>query len=196
MSKSGNKGEALGTLFGIIFWPIAAILFFCGYDLTMLRIKAVMGNPSAQIQLSVAYLNGYYDLEKDKALGIHWNDKAASNGQAVAQYNKYMRTKEDDRRSAIVWLKLSAEGGFYRSQAMLGEMHEVGEVVRQDLAEAYAWHSFAAAEGIGSSIEKMKAMQKNLHRDVILRGDERAREIQKIMDARIAAGSLIYKESE
>jgi hypothetical protein len=42
----------------------------------------------------------------------------------------------------------------------------------------------------------MKAMQKNLHRDVILRGDERAREIQKIMDARIAAGSLIYKESE
>lgn len=202
MSRKGNSGYELGRKIGFQLgskYPlpiIAAFIFFLNYDLNVLRIKAVMGNPSAQYELSVAYHYGYYDLEKDEALKTKWNDKAASNGQAIAQYYKYMRLKEDDRRSAIVWLKLSAEGGFYRSQVTLAEMHEEGEFVRQDLVEAYAWHSFAAASGIGSSIKKLEEMQSNLHRDVILRGDERARDIQKTMDARIADGSLKYKATE
>lgn len=196
MSKSEKSGEALGNIIGIIFWPIAAILIFSGYDLTMLRIKAVLGNPSAQLQLASAYRRGDFDLEKDIDLSIRWNDKAAENGQAVAQYNKYARLQEDDRRTATHWLKLSAEGGYYAAQTKLAVLHEQGNFVRQDLVEAYAWHSFAAASGIGASIKRMKEMQTNLHRDVILKGDERAREIQKTIDARIATGSLTYKESE
>ena len=48
---------------------------------------------------------------------------------------------------ALDWFTKSAERGFAQAQLIVGKIHEIGEIVPQDMAEALEWYTKSAEQG-------------------------------------------------
>ena len=111
-------------------------------------------------------------------------------GDAEAQYmlgvSYYMTgmggTNIKVQAEAIKWLRMASNQGHSNAQFMLAHCYESGQCVPKDKIEAYAYWK------IGSLVNKSQLREGGpLTPDELRRGEQRAKEIQKEIDANIAA---------
>ena len=115
---------------------------------------------------------------------------AAEKGDAEAQYMlgvRYYMTgmggmNVKDQAEAIKWLRMASNQGHSYAQFMLAHCYESGQCVPMDKIEAYAYWK------IGSLVNKSQLREGDpLTPDELRRGEQRAKELQKEIEAKIAA---------
>jgi TPR repeat protein len=115
---------------------------------------------------------------------------AAERGDAEAQYMlgvRYYMTgmggmNVKDQAEAIKWLRMASNQGHSNAQFMLAHCYESGQCVPMDKIEAYAYWK------IGSLVNKSQQREGGpLSSDELRRGEQRAKELQKETEAKIAA---------
>ena len=115
---------------------------------------------------------------------------AAERGDAEAQYMlgvRYYMTgmggmNVKDQAEAIKWLLMASNQGNSNAQFMLAHCYEFGQCVPMDKIEAYAYWK------IGSLVNKSQQREGGpLSSDELRRGEQRAKELQKEIEAKIAA---------
>lgn len=122
-----------------------------------IRAEAERGNPEAQFNLSMVYLEGLGSgtgsVRKDVALARQWLEKAAKGGFAKAQFNLgimyYQGTDGVKRNLAIAreWFTKAAEGDDRLGQFNLGVMWYRGEGGPRDFMEAREYFEQATVQG-------------------------------------------------
>lgn len=100
--------------------------------------RAEDGDPEAQYDLSVAYLNGWIESPPGTNPSKMWRERAAESGSARAQFEigrgyqgGYFGYAKDASR-ALLWLKRAAEGDLGEAQLAVGTMYFKGEGVAKD----------------------------------------------------------------
>lgn len=122
-------------------------------SLIFLQPVAEAGNVWAQARLGWMYESGL-GIAKNYDLAIQWYEKAADQGDMVAQqslgqmyrYGKYDGGVKKDYVKALKWFRLSAEQGNRMSQQHMGDMYKQGLGVKQSDIEACFWYEVASAE--------------------------------------------------
>jgi hypothetical protein len=119
------------------------------YALTYYRRKAEGGDAFAQLVLGTFYMHGN-GVAKDAKIGIEWLQKAASQGQVLAQcyLGTLFRSGADgvprDPAKAVEWLRKASENGSVNAMKLLGTMYMQGDGVPEDMKEGFKWYSLAA----------------------------------------------------
>jgi len=103
-------------------------------------------------------------------------------GQCYADGNG---TIEDDVEAAI-WFKKAAHQDVPEAQAKMGRCYSSGHGVVRDLIEAYAYYNLAAVRGKVWRSE-LDILELSMTREAVLRAQERTRELQKEIEAKMAA---------
>jgi TPR repeat protein len=155
------------------------------------KVKAEKGDPKAQFYLGVCYLYGI-GVAKDKVAVVEWYRKAADQGYVEAQYslgNVYRNGEVvlRDDVEATKWYRKAADQGESFSQYELGNSYYNGiSGVAKDRVEAYAY--FNLARGNCSSARRdFDYMEEHMSPEDRLRGQQRTKELQKEIEAKIAA---------
>ena len=91
---------------------------------SLCRQLAENGNPEAQCELGVAYMQGF-GLTRDERKAVQYFELAANAGHGLAQFNlavAYILGQgiAQDRRKAMHWFRSAAERGVARAQFILG----------------------------------------------------------------------------
>ncbi len=122
---------------------------------------------------------------------MKWFRKAADQGHELAQlmlglcYSRGEGVVKDEVE-AVKWYRKAADQGDAAAQYQLGVCYAKGEGVLKDEIESYAYFCLA-----GITIEEARPNQAFLERklspEARLRGQQRAREFQKEIEAKLAA---------
>ena len=91
-------------------------------------------------------------VEEDFKEAVKWYQKAADQGNAMAQSNLGLRYAsgegvEQDLKEAVKWSQKAADQGDAYAQYNLGAGYYEGKGVEQDIVTAYAWCNIAATNG-------------------------------------------------
>jgi TPR repeat protein len=94
-------------------------------------------------------------VEQDFKEAFKWYQKAADQGDAIAQHNlgqMYHQGQgvEQDFKEAVKWYQKAADQGYAKAQSNLGVMYRDGEGVEQDFKEAVKWYQKAADQGLAN----------------------------------------------
>ena len=105
----------------------------------------------AQVTLGEAFADGR-GISKDEAQAVGWFTKAATLGNARAQYRLGIMFAEArgtaaDNEQALAWLKKSAELKNVDAIKRLGLMYGEGRGVPQDRDQSIVWYRLAANAG-------------------------------------------------
>ena len=160
------------------------------------RAKAEQGQAEAQYYLGMIYRTGSHGMGKDVPVSVTWLTKSAEQGHSKAQY--YLgRTYFDfdgntsgvakDTRNAVSWWGKAAAQGDADAQEALGFCYAkgFGGLVKNEI-EAYALYELAESKNEEAG-KRLAAIEKTLSPEARLRGQQRAKELQKEIDAKIAA---------
>jgi TPR repeat protein len=90
-------------------------------------------------------------VPQDPERGRQWLEKAADEGESMAQFNLGVIHEQgldvsQDYGEAARWYRLAAEQGDAAGQFALGKLHILGKGVPTDYVMAYAWLNLAAAQ--------------------------------------------------
>jgi TPR repeat protein len=103
----------------------------------------------------------------------------------------YGKGVEKDMERAVSLYRKAAEQGHGESQHDLAGCYESGQGAPKDEVEAYAYYNLAGAKDdhswFNDSRKKLADLEKKLSREEIAAGQKRARELQKEIEAKIAA---------
>lgn len=127
---------------------------------------AEQGYPMAQANVGAMYFMGQ-GAEKDTDKAVKWLSAAADNDDANGLFNlAVLYTKgegldEDPERAAELYRK-AAQQGHYPSQSRLGYMYAHGQGVTKDRVQAYLWLTLAAQHGIGTALNELESVVKNM----------------------------------
>jgi TPR repeat protein len=157
------------------------------------RKAADQDNVPAQVYLGLCYSNGA-GVAKDEVAAVKWFRKAADQGNADAQaalgvcYNKGEGVNQDDAE-AIKWHQKAADQGNAKAQYNLGLQYFLGHGVPKNLVEAYAYINLA---GISNEEyrKQLGVLEKYLTPEDRLKGQQRAKVLQKEIEAKIAAAKV------
>ena len=152
--------------------------------------SAEQGNAHAQCRLGQFYSVGQGVLE-DKAEAAKWYRKAAEQDNLIAQsmlgqFYHYGFGVVKDYSEALKWYRKAAMQGDSPTQFTLGRCYYVGEGVTKDLVEAYAYFSLAAIT-LEHSSGTRDFVAKEMTPSQIEAGQKRSKELQKEIEAKIAA---------
>ena len=160
------------------------------------RAKAEQGQAEAQYYLGMIYRTGSHGMGKDVPVSVTWLTKSAEQGHSKAQY--YLgRTYFDfdgntsgvakDTRNAVSWWGKAAAQGDADAQEALGFCYAkgFGGLVKNEI-EAYALYELAESKNEEAG-KRLAAIEKTLSPEARLRGQQRTKELQKEIDAKIAA---------
>jgi uncharacterized protein len=117
------------------------------------RLAAEQNYSEAQVQLGYLYELGA-GVPKDGTAVADLMTRAANAGNAEAQFNLALYYGQGrygfpkDQNQTFAWAKRSADQGFAQAQRYVGACYEFGVGVSQNPAEAAAWYSKAAAQGL------------------------------------------------
>ena len=137
----------------------------------------------------MCYFNGY-GVAKDMVEAVKWLRKSADQGYADAYFdlgecyrNGYGVTK--DMVEAVKWLRKSANLGYVDAQFRLGFCYANGLGVEKNMVEAYAYFKLA---GITDEVARnnLAILEKGLSPVARIRGQQRAKEMQKEIEAKRA----------
>ena len=111
-------------------------------------ILARDGKEESQLHVANLYYKGI-GTPKNNTKAAYWYEKAATQGNAVAQYtfavllNNGDGISQDYSKSAF-WYEKAAQQGYAPAQLNLGGMYAMGTGVEKDIVKAYAWTYLAA----------------------------------------------------
>ena len=114
--------------------------------------RAECGDTEAMLILAQLYLDGEGGVPKDDATGCKWLAKAATMGNAKAQYNLSICYRDGrgvpaDSSQAMYWLTLAARQGYGDALYNMGAMYEEGQLCAEDLYQAVQWYALAVKTG-------------------------------------------------
>lgn len=153
-------------------------------DVEGLRDRADQGDPEAQSDLGVLYLQGR-GVGRDDAEAARWFQRAADQGYAPAQQTlgalyAFGRGVPVDLVAAARWYREAANQNLAGAQGALGMAYAVGSGVEQDLVTAYMWLSLAGAQASADKIQRFEGFLKlvvdRMSSEQITEGKRRARE--------------------
>ena len=156
------------------------------------RKAADQGFAVAQSDLGMCYVWGI-GVAVNQVEGVKWYRKAADQGFAEAQSNLGMcyclgtgGLGKNNMIEAVKWWRKAAEQGDARAQSNLGMCYDDGTGVARDYVEAYAFYKLAEKTNEEAG-KRLATLEKFLSHEATLRGQKRSKEIQKEIDANIAA---------
>ena len=122
---------------------------------SMLRLRAVQGDPSAQLEIADRLAAGR-GVEADPAAAARWLEKAAVQGLAPAQHRlgslyEKGRGVPRDLAAARRWYEQAAASGNVRAMHNLGVLHAEGGLGKPDFGAAIVWFRMAAERGLVDS---------------------------------------------
>ena len=130
-------------------------------------------------------------VTKDEVEAVKWYRKGAEQGSAQAQNNlgqsyRFGLGTAVDRSEAVKWYRKAAMQGLPEAQHNIGECYRTGFGLAEDQVEAYAFWNLA-----GASYERSRAdlaiMERGMSAEARARGQQRTKELQKEIEANIAA---------
>lgn len=127
---------------------------------------AEQGNHMAQANVGAFYFMGR-GTPRDMAAAVKWLTAAAEgkdlNGlfNLAVLYAKGEGVPQDLLKSAELY-RQAAELGHYPSQSRLGYIYFHGKGVEKDRVQAYLWLSLAAQHGIGTALNELEAVVKEM----------------------------------
>ena len=103
--------------------------------------------------------------EKDLEKCAYWYQKAAEQGESVAQNNlglcyEYGKGVISDSEQAVLWYRKSAENRNSNAQYNLGRCYENGYGVIKDIPEALKWYQKAADQGHENAKSKLEQLNR------------------------------------
>jgi TPR repeat protein len=138
------------------------------------RRSAELGHVPAQANLGAFYFMGR-GVAKDAAEAVRWLGRAAESGDQNGMFNLahlYAQgacVAQDLERAAALYRRAS-ELGHYPSQSRLGYMYARGEGATKDRVEAYLWLTLAAQHGIGTALNELEGVVKEMSSEEKARG--------------------------
>lgn len=120
-----------------------------------LRLRAVSGDPAAQLEVADRLLSGR-NVPADPAAAAVWLEKAASQGLAPAQHRLGSLYEKGngvarDLPVARQWYERAAASGNVRAMHNLGVLHAEGGLGKPDYDAAAIWFRMAAERGLVDS---------------------------------------------
>lgn len=118
-------------------------------------------------------------VAQDRAEGARWLERAAASGDVMAAYNLATLLAKGDGlpanpvRAAELY-RSAAQAGHYPSQARLGHLYAQGIGVERDRVEAFAWLSLAAGHGVGTALNALEVICKEMSAEEKREGAARA----------------------
>ena len=114
--------------------------------------RAECGDTEVMLILAQLYLDGEGGVPKDDATDCEWLAKAATMGNAKAQYNLSICYRDGrgvpaDSSQAMYWLTLAARQGYADALYNMGAMYEEGQLCAKDLYQAVQWYALAVKSG-------------------------------------------------
>ena len=154
------------------------------------RKAAEQGFAPAQFNLGICHFNGE-GVAKDSVQAVSWYRKAAEQGVAEAQSSLgfcyiYGEGVAKDDVQAVSWYRKAADQGNAKAQSNLANRYAKGEGVAMDEIEAYAYWNLAGITHKPAR-EKLIILKKQMTADQIDAGKKRTKELQKEIEAKIAA---------
>lgn len=128
------------------------------------RKAAERGLPAAQYSLGFMQENGQL-LQRNPAEAVFWYSRAAEQGHPNALSRLDLLANalpsgaglSKDENQTILWLRKEAESGLPAAQFSLGFMHEYGQFLQRNAAEAVIWYSRAAEQGHTNALRRLEA---------------------------------------
>lgn len=159
------------------------------------RSKAELGDVLAQSTLGECYMNGD-GVAQDFNKAFFWFQKAATGGDANAQselgncYAKGFGVEKNGKLSAAWRMKAALQGNPY-AQYNFAISLMYGEGVAKDEVDAYAFLNLACVSERTSVSRRAKSalidLEKKLSRIEIAEGQKRTKDLQKEIEANLAA---------
>lgn len=143
---------------------------------------AAMDDTRSKTHLGHIYFSGGFGVLADFREAAKWFRLAAVDGDAKAatclgiMYNGGNGVPKNPKEG-YKWCLRGAMGGDASAQRELGAMHVNGVGALQDYVTAYAWNNIAAANGNLDAEQMKKAMNKELTREQISKGQELSRKM-------------------
>ena len=159
---------------------------------TETKAKAEKGDLEAQHQLGFCFSQGQ-GVAGSSEQAAAWFRKAAVQGYAPAQYSLGVRTFAGlgvarDQVQAVAWYRKAAQQGHTEAQAMLGYLYAIGgNGVAKDEVEAYAYWNLGGITEQTDIRNKLTILVEKMSPSKIAAGQKRSKELQKEIEAKIAA---------
>jgi localization factor PodJL len=120
-------------------------------DFAGVYAAALAGNPRAQLQIGLTYLQGH-GVTEDDARAAHWLEASAMSGNAVAQYwlatlFEHGKGETANPNQAMRWYEAAALQGNLKAMYKLAVSYAEGWGTPQNYGEAARWFSRAAQFG-------------------------------------------------
>lgn len=130
---------------------------------SMLRLRAVQGDPSAQLEIADRLAEGR-GVAPNPAAAAHWLEKAAAQGLAPAQHrlgSLYEKGRGVARDLVVArrWYEQAAASGNVRAMHNLGVLHAEGGLGKPDFVAASVWFRMAAERGLVDSQYNLAVLQ-------------------------------------
>ena len=124
------------------------------------------GNGQAQSNVGTMYALGK-GVGQSHQEAVRWFQRAADQGDLHGQFNLAVlysngQGLSKDLEKAAELYRKAAESGHYPSQARLGHMYISGQGVPRDRVQAYLWLSLAAQHGIGTALNALESVVKQM----------------------------------
>ena len=115
------------------------------------RPLAIQGNPTAQNNLGVMYLDGK-GVKQSFSEAVRWISLSAAAGSSLGQNNLGGLYRDGkgvprDFRKAFQWFTAGAAQGNSGAQYNLGLMYELGQGTQAEPFHAFMWYALAAEQG-------------------------------------------------
>lgn len=128
-----------------------------------LRMRAVQGDPSAQLEIGDRFAEGR-GVPADPAAAARWLEKAAAQGLAPAQHrlgSLYEKGRGVARDLVVArrWYEQAAASGNVRAMHNLGVIHAEGGLGKPDFGAAVVWFRMAAERGLIDSQYNLAVLQ-------------------------------------
>ncbi|MFD1333585.1 tetratricopeptide repeat protein, partial [Methylopila musalis] len=130
---------------------------------SMLRLRAVQGDPSAQLEIADRLAEGR-GVAPNPVAAAHWLEKAAAQGLAPAQHrlgSLYEKGRGVARDLVVArrWYEQAAASGNVRAMHNLGVLHAEGGLGKPDFVAASVWFRMAAERGLVDSQYNLAVLQ-------------------------------------
>jgi len=124
------------------------------------------GNSLAQANVGAFHFMGR-GTAKDVATAVEWLRKASDGNDLnglfnLAQIYAHGDGVEKNLAEAAALYRRAAELGHYPSQSRLGYMYAHGEGLEKDRVQAYLWLTLAAQHGIGTALEALEGVVREM----------------------------------
>ena len=193
--KAADQGHAIGQSnlgycyskgYGVAKDEIEAVKWWCK--------AADQGYASAQSTLGYYYSKNF-NVPEDLIESVKWFRKAADQGDSDAMNRLGLCCilgigVPKDEVEAIKWYRKSAEQGDADAQSNLGFCYFQGTGVARDEIEAYAYWNLAVMTDKYVRIQfndTLAKLEKGMSPEARLRGQQRVKELQQEIEAKIAA---------